>query len=50
MAAAYARSGQPLTGFANSRLGEGHLNASGHAVVADAIARGLAAQGLEGRR
>jgi len=46
MAAAYARTGRPLTGFANSRLGEGHLNAWGHAVVADAIARGFQAQGL----
>lgn len=50
MAAAYARTGQPLTGFRNSRLGEGHLNAWGHEVVADAIARGLAAQGIGGPR
>ncbi|ATE64610.1 GDSL-type esterase/lipase family protein [Rhizorhabdus dicambivorans] len=50
MAAAYARTGRPLTGFRNSRLGEGHLNAWGHEVVAAAITRGLAAQGLEGPR
>ncbi|TAK10526.1 MAG: SGNH/GDSL hydrolase family protein [Rhizorhabdus sp.] len=43
MTAAYARTGRPLTGFNNSRLGEGHLNAEGHAVVATAIAAGLGA-------
>jgi hypothetical protein len=48
MAAAYARTGQPLTGFANSRLGEGHLNEGGHAAVAAAIATGLRAHGLGG--
>ena len=41
MKAAYARTGRPLTGFANSRIGEGHLNEEGHAVVAAAIADGL---------
>lgn len=39
--AAYARTGHPLTGFANSRIGEGHLNEEGHAVVAAAIAERL---------
>jgi hypothetical protein len=41
MAAAYARTGRPLTGFGNSHLGEGHLNEEGHQVVAGAIAEGL---------
>lgn len=49
LAAGYARTGRPLTGFRNSRLGEGHLNAEGHAVVAAAIARALPAQ-LEAAR
>ncbi len=38
LAAAYRHDGRPLTGFANSRLGEGHLNEEGHRVVAAAIA------------
>jgi hypothetical protein len=47
---AYAASGQPGHGFANRRVGEGHLNAAGH----EAVARGLAAflphdAGSEGR-
>ena len=41
MAAAYARTGHPLTGFANSRIGEGHMNEEGHEAVATAIADGL---------
>ena len=41
MVAAYARGGRPLTGFANSRIGEGHLNREGHEVVAAAITNGL---------
>jgi lysophospholipase L1-like esterase len=43
MAAAYARTGRPLTGFVNSHIGEGHLNEEGHAVVAEAIAKGFEA-------
>jgi len=41
MAAAYSRTGHPLTGFANSHLGEGHLNVEGHEAVAAAITAGL---------
>lgn len=41
MEQAYARTGRPLTGFANSHIGEGHLNEEGHAVVARAIAARL---------
>lgn len=41
LAAAYKRTGHPLTGFDNSRIGEGHLNEEGHQVVAAAIADGL---------
>lgn len=43
MAKAYARTGHPLTGFANSHIGEGHLNEEGHKVVAAAIVDGLQA-------
>jgi hypothetical protein len=39
--AAYRKTGRPLTGFATSKLGEGHLNAEGQAVVADALHRRL---------
>jgi hypothetical protein len=39
--AAYRRTGRPLTGFATSKLGEGHLNVEGQAVVADALHRRL---------
>lgn len=38
LARAYQRTGQPLSGFANSRPGQGHLNAAGHAAVADTLA------------
>lgn len=43
LAGAYRRTGHPLTGFANSRIGEGHLNEEGHRVVAVAIADWLQA-------
>jgi hypothetical protein len=35
--AAYRQTGRPLTGFNTSKLGEGHLNPYGHAVVARAL-------------
>lgn len=34
---AYATTGQPLHGFHNGRMGEGHLNEAGHRVVAEAL-------------
>ena len=34
----YARTGQPPHGFPNKRVGVGHLNAAGHAAVAETIA------------
>lgn len=43
MQAAFARDGQPLHGFQNSLMGQGHLNSAGHAVVgallSDALGR-----------
>lgn len=39
LAAAFAATGQPPTGFANSTPGEGHLNAAGHRAVATVLAR-----------
>ena len=39
--AAYRESGQPGHGFANHRIGEGHLNEAGHIAVAQAMTRYL---------
>jgi hypothetical protein len=39
--AAYRQTGRPLTGFNTSKLGEGHLNSYGQAVVAQALHRRL---------
>lgn len=41
LCAAYARDGQPLNGFWNSRPGVGHFNARGHAVIARVLADAL---------
>lgn len=41
--AAYARDGQPLNGFWNSRPGVGHFNARGHVVIARVLADELGA-------
>jgi hypothetical protein len=41
---AYARTRQPLHGFANLKIGSGHLNEAGHAVVADVVSRWLLQQ------
>jgi lysophospholipase L1-like esterase len=41
LVAAYARTGQPSHGFANYRIGVGHLNQQGHRAVARSIARWL---------
>jgi len=40
--AEFARTGQPLHGFQNSVLGKGHLNAAGHRVVGERLARAIA--------
>jgi lysophospholipase L1-like esterase len=40
--AEFRRTGQPLHGFDNSRLGAGHLNALGHAIVGRMLADTLA--------
>ena len=40
--AAFEATGQPLHGFHNSVMGEGHLNEAGHLVVGEALAEGLA--------
>lgn len=41
MVAEYGRTGRPLHGFVNSRIGEGHINAAGHRIVGEAIARAI---------
>jgi hypothetical protein len=38
----FRRTGQPLHGFQNSVLGEGHLNAVGHRVAGEQLARAIA--------
>ncbi len=38
----YARTGQPVHGFANTVIGTGHINAAGHRVVGEELARALA--------
>lgn len=40
--AEFARTGQPLHGFPNSVMGGGHLNAAGHRVVGERLARAIA--------
>jgi hypothetical protein len=40
--AEFARTGQPLHGFSNSVMGSGHLNAAGHRVVGERLARAIA--------
>ena len=40
--AEFARTGQPLHGFQNSVMGSGHLNAAGHRVVGERLARAIA--------
>jgi hypothetical protein len=42
--AEFARTGQPLQGFANSVLGRGHLNAAGHRVLGARLARAIAGE------
>jgi lysophospholipase L1-like esterase len=42
MRAEFARTGQPLHGFSNSVMGSGHLNAAGHRVVGERLARAIA--------
>jgi len=39
--AEYARTGQPSHGFHNAEMGKGHLNARGHRIVADLLARAV---------
>lgn len=41
MRAEFLRTGQPVHGFANSVMASGHLNAAGHRVVGEALARAL---------
>jgi lysophospholipase L1-like esterase len=43
--AEFARTGQPVHGFSNSVMGTGHLNAAGHRVLGEALARELAEPG-----
>jgi len=38
---AFARDGQPLHGFHNSKMGSGHMNAKGHTVVGVALAKAI---------
>jgi lysophospholipase L1-like esterase len=45
MRAEFLRTGQPVHGFANSVMGSGHINAAGHRVVGEALARVLAELG-----
>jgi hypothetical protein len=45
MRAEFRRSGQPLHGFQNSVMGSGHINAAGHRVVGQELARVLAELG-----
>jgi len=40
--AEFARTGQPLHGFPNSVMGCGHMNAAGHRVVGERLARAIA--------
>jgi hypothetical protein len=40
--AEFARTGQPLHGFPNSTMGMGHINATGHRVVGEQLARAIA--------
>ena len=40
--AEFARTGQPLHGFSNSVMGSGHMNAAGHRVVGERLARAIA--------
>jgi lysophospholipase L1-like esterase len=42
MRAEFLRTGQPVHGFPNSVVGSGHINAAGHRVVGEALARVLA--------
>jgi hypothetical protein len=39
--AEFARTGQPLHGFPNSILGRGHINAAGHRVLGERLARAI---------
>lgn len=43
--AAYRATGEPLHGFSNSRPGEGHANARGHELLAQALVNVLRTQG-----
>jgi lysophospholipase L1-like esterase len=40
--AEFVRTGQPLHGFPNSVMGSGHLNAAGHRVLGERLARAIA--------
>jgi hypothetical protein len=40
--AEFARTGQPLHGFSNSVLGSGHINAAGHRMLGEELARAVA--------
>jgi hypothetical protein len=40
--AEFTRTGQPLHGFSNSVMGTGHMNAAGHRVVGELLARAIA--------
>jgi len=40
--AEFVRTGQPLHGFQNSVMGSGHMNAAGHRVVGERLARAIA--------
>jgi hypothetical protein len=42
LCAEFARTGQPLHGFPNSVMGEGHINAAGHRVAGEQLARAIA--------
>jgi hypothetical protein len=42
MRAEFRRTGQPVHGFPNSVMGSGHINAAGHRVVGEVLARALA--------
>jgi len=42
MRSEFRRTGQPVHGFANSVVGSGHINAAGHRVVGEALARTIA--------
>jgi hypothetical protein len=39
--AAYARTHQPVHGFQNSIMGQGHMNAAGHEIVGGMLAKAI---------